>query len=105
MFLSFGFTARSAMRPETIAGPMLRSARPANVSAFHGPAFLAAASDLFDSDFSAALSLDSASSARSDAAIASATSKAATDSNEGRRIWLDTMASPDDEVARAYARS
>src|SRR5262245_59155051 len=35
--LSFGWTAMSVMRPEIIAGPMLRSASPANVSSLSFP--------------------------------------------------------------------
>ena len=102
MFLSFGFTARSAMRPETMAGPMLRNARPANVSAFIGPAsgFFASLSDFFDSVLSSAFAEEVASCACSGVPRASVRDSAANSGN--KRKLLDTMVSPDIGVAGAY---
>src|SRR5258706_13696983 len=105
MFLFVGSTARSAMRPEIIAGPMLRRLRPENVSDFIGPVsvFFASASDFFESDLSAALASGVVSCARSVVPIVSAADNAAR-SSDATRDLLDTMTSPDGWVARGYGR-
>src|SRR6188768_3676231 len=105
MFLFVGSTARSEMRPDTMAGPMLRSARPENVSDFIGPvSFFFAASEPFESPASL-LSPGfpcAATGARNSALIMIAARRAASRSGGGMRNFFDTMASPDSGVARAY---
>src|SRR6185369_3380200 len=90
MFLFVGSTARPEIRPDTMAGPMLRSARPENVSDFIGPVFFfLAASESFASPLSADFAGDAASCARNETPIVSAMTAART-SNEGMRNLLDT---------------
>src|SRR4029079_12726498 len=105
MFLLVGSTARSEMRPDTMAGPMLRSATPENVSDFIGPvSFFFAASESFES----LASLPSAgfgcaaTGVRNSALTMIAARRAASRSGGGMRNLLDTMASPDGGIARGY---